>query len=288
MKLILPIIVTLFLSTRIQAQEPLQQANATLLDQFPEQHPTAVFGDKINVRAAPAKDAPVVTQLFAGEAVTVLVSDTARLTQNGRTACWAKISFLKEGNRQEAYAWGGVLSPNVLKVDQTTFTYGMTKVETSKKGEEDYAPSKREVEIRAVRNNRIISSVKVDLIFESGYYTEAYLYGNLGLKTWSNVLKFTFFYEACGYPSYDLWCLWDGNKLILLPSLLTVSDAGVFAHVENYLFPESENGIPDTLLIEQKEVQGMIEDGTYDYTQKIRPIKWNGKTFEKPDMAEKN
>jgi hypothetical protein len=264
------------------AQEPLKESAYVKINSFSENenHQTLVFGDKINVRTAPNKDAQILTQLLAGEAVTVLSSDTAQLTQNGWTTNWVKIAFDKNGKRQEGYAWGGVLSFKGIQVGDVLFVYGVVK-----KSEDDTEGfAKYEIEIRAVRKNQIISSVKTEIGMESAYDTQAFLFGDLGLRPYKNVLSCQFTFGACDYPQYEVPCLWDGSKLALLPTLLSVFNAGVFTHSESYLFPKSEGGISDSLLFQVEETEGSEGEEGYSSTHQVVKMNWNGKAWEKPDL----
>lgn len=287
MKYLTTIASLLFLSNCLSAQEPISQTESSGLAVFSANQETLVFGDKINVRSGPKKDASVLTQLLVGEAVKILAQDTATLTLNGWTANWAKIEFNKNG-KQQGYVWGGVLSPTALRLGDVSFVYGVVRSEIENKKEE-YAPRKHDIEIRAVKANRIISTVKTELVMESGYSTQAFLYEDLGLPNFNKALNFNFFYEACGYPSYDVWCLWDGSSLTALPTLTSVADGGVFYDSEEYIFPENKEGVAETLLYKHEHYEVTDEENELDYdkTERVRKMKWNGKTYEKPTFGEK-
>ncbi|MBK6997499.1 MAG: hypothetical protein IPH31_22325 [Lewinellaceae bacterium] len=67
----------------------------------------------------------------------------------------------------------------------------------------------------------------------------------------------------------------------MLPALSSVSEAGLFSYSKNYLFPKSKDGMAEVLLFQVEQTEGMIEDGNYSYTQRLRQMIWNGKVWEK-------
>jgi len=287
MKNLLAITFIHLLASSLFAQEPLQKSAHTETDNFPSNHQTLVFGDKVNVRTAPDKDAQVLTQLLAGEAVIVLSMGTEPLTQNGWTRNWAKIAFNKNGKRQEGYVWGGLLSFSAVQAGDVSFVYSVMK----KSENDSYGAAKYEIEIRAIRNNQIISSVKTEIEMETGYYTEAYLYGNLGLEEYKNVLSFHFSYDGCGYPQYEIWLLWDSSKLEPLPVLNSSYNGDIFSESEEYIFPENETGHEGVLLYKHeyfKTVTDAEGESEYDRSERVRKMIWNGKAWEKPNLEDED
>ncbi|MBK8557222.1 MAG: SH3 domain-containing protein [Lewinellaceae bacterium] len=283
LKLLLP---CLLLAMTLNAQDELDEYFSATINAAQENYTTLVFGDKINVREAPNTTSKVVAQLKAGDEVKIIETDTTTATFNGWTASWCKIAFAQNGRQLEGYAWSGLLSPIPLYTPDVLFVYNVTrtKAEQVKRDGYEYENLVNEVEIRAVRNGNIISSVHTTMQFDGGYETQAFSYGAQGVPNCERLLKFTFFYPACGYTSYDFWCIWDGKQLLPLPLLSSFADAGAIHENESYIFPENENGLPDQILYQYELDEGMIMDGTYDYYKHIRPMLWNGKKFVKPEI----
>lgn len=265
-------------------EEP--EAPIVRLAELPERHQTRIFGDRVNVRVKPSKDAAVLDQLLIGDPVTVLATDTSHFTLNGWSATWSKISYNKAGQRKEGYVWNGMVSPLALEKDGVAFVYNITRSKSRKVREQDYAyeESEQEVEVRAVRDGKIISSVVASLRIDNAYETQSVLYNNLGMKGYRNVLRFYFNFPACGYSSFEWWCLWDGSKLTPLPMLTSFGDAGTVYESESYVFPEIEGGLPEKLLYRYELNQGMEMEGEYDSEMHLRPMIWNGKNFVKPKV----
>lgn len=265
-------------------QEPLAANEPTGLQTFSENFNTRVFGDKINVRRQPSKNAETSDQLVAGDAVTVLAADTVSMQLNGVTANWHKISYQKNGTRKEGYVWGGVLALGAFEVKDLTFVYGLVQPGEAKTEEGDNLQAFR-TEIRAVRAGKVIATAAFDFNVEPGYYTDSRLFGSLGLKPFSNVLNIDFSYDACGYASYHFWCLWDGKQLVALPELISIADAGAFAFSESYIFPEDPEGMggPDELLYRHDHYETIDEEGLEsDRRVRVRKMLKKGNSYTKP------
>jgi Bacterial SH3 domain len=288
MKHIFSLLKMLSVSAILFAQEEAAEFYGTQLAQLPENHKTAVFGDKINIRAQPDKNAPVLDQLLIGDPVTVLGADTSSMSQNGWAANWHKISYSKGGATKEGYAWGGVLSPLVLHAGDVSFVYNVVRSVPKKEKSEDgfeYESAVQDIEIRALQNGRVLAKHNVSLGMDPGYYTNAFAYDNLGLSSCKNVLKFEFNYPACGYNAYEAWFLWDGAKFNQLPVIKSFADAGVVAETETYIFPNVEGGVPDAVLYRYELLQNNSENiEEYDRSEKQRKMIWDGKQFLKPKM----
>jgi Bacterial SH3 domain len=287
MKHIFSLLKMLSISAILFAQEETAEFYGTPLAQLPENHRTTVFGDKINIRAQPDKNAAVLDQLGMGDPVTVLSADTSSMTQNGWSANWHKISYTKGGATKEGYAWGGVLSPVTLRAGDVSFVYNVVK-SASKKEKSDgfeYETSVQDIEIRALQNGRILAKHTVPLTMDPGYFTNAFAYDNLGLGQCKNILKLEFNYPACGYTAYEVWFLWDGAKFNQMPVLQSFADAGAVAETETYIFPNVEGGLPDAVLYRYELLQNNTENlEEYDRSEKQRKMIWDGKSFVKPKV----
>lgn len=265
-----------------------QESDAiTNLTYFPDGHQTLVFGDKINVRARPATDAPALDQLLIGEAVTVLATDTTQTTVNGWTAQWSRIAYTKNGQRKEGFVWNGLLSPVSIKKNGATLVYNVARAIVKKEKDPTgfvYETREAVLEIRAVREGKIVSTVSAPMQIESGYETYVTVNDTLNLPPYQTAFDFNVYYPACGYAAYNVWCLWDGKQLTALPLLTSVSDAGVFHESENYIFPSADNGAEGRILYEYQHGEGFEGDGEYDYVRRVRTMSWNGKSFQKPKI----
>lgn len=261
--------------------------NSVVLTALPDNHQTRVFGDKINVRARPEKDAAVLDQLLIGDPVTVLATDEAELTLNGWTAPWSKIAYTKAGQRKEGYVWNGVLSLVSTEKKGTFFVYNIVKTTTKKTKTadgEEYEATFFQVEIRAARGGKIVSSVSASLELNTDYSTEITVRDSLAVPPYQTALNFTFFFAPCGYHESDIWCLWDGEKLTLLPGLDSSGggDGGDFyeEETESYIFPTDENGRDGEILYES--VSRTSREGGYDVVRRVRVVNMESDPIKKP------
>jgi hypothetical protein len=287
MRQLIPPILLLLAPLFTNAQEDSSAALAFRLDLLPSHHTTLAFGDRINVRTAPTRDAQLVGQLFAGEAVTILAADSNRMTVNGWTAHWHKIAFIRDNRSLEGFVWGGLLSPVGMQSEDICFVYNVVKSQTIRKKDpasgKGYLEFKQEIEIRALRHSEVLSSVRTMLPMEPAYRTSARLFPNLGLKPFRNVLKLEFSYPGGG-AAYHLCCLWDGRQLLLLPVLTSFTGAGRVQEAESYLFPEDPGGQAGQVVYQYELSQDLDLSGENDYRRMRRLMVWNGKTYLKPRL----
>lgn len=258
----------------------------TMLDGFRPGDTTWVFGDKINVRTQPAKDAPVAAQLVGGEQVIVL--DTAQfMLMNGLGQRWLKVGFRKNGAAQEGYVWGGLLALGSVQLGDMRVVYGATsaKIEEGLEGLPAF-----QIEVRAFPANgqlRAFATYKLDM--PGSYISQIGRITSLGLAQFPvGGVKIWFSGEACGYPNYDLYVFWDGAKLVPLPSLQSVADGGMLYHGEEYIFPYLQPGYarqPDAIFLKESHSEVIHEDEIQsDEWAKVRRMLWDGKKFTKPSM----
>ena len=258
----------------------------TMLDGFHPGDTTWVFGDKINVRTSPAKDAPVAAQLVGGEQVIVL--DTAQfMLMNGLDQRWLKVGFRKNGAAQEGYVWGGLLALGSVQLGDMRMVYGAAsaKFEEGLEGLPAF-----QIEVRAFpANGQLRSSATYKLDMPGSYISQIGRVPSLGLAQFPvGGVKIWFSGEACGYPSYDLYVFWDGAKLVPLPSLQSVADGGMLYHGEEYIFPYLQpeySRQPDAIFLKESHFEVIHEDEIQsDEWAKVRRMLWDGKKFTKPSM----
>jgi hypothetical protein len=227
---------------------------------LPDSFSTMIFADKANVRQAPKKDAPSIEQLVAGAEVLVLSHDTTKVEINGWPSCFHKISWRNAGQTtsKEGWIWGGLLSPNPMKMGDLSFVYGITKSKKTDKSLE--SANAHTVEVRAVQGQKIIASRAFELNFGTEYYSNATIFDNRGIEKIKNVLSISLFYPACGYPNLEAMFLWDGKNIEMLPSLESIGDAGAFNFSEIYIFPNDENAQTDGQIIYKMERNAVLSE----------------------------
>ncbi|MDN3694473.1 hypothetical protein QWZ06_20455 [Chryseobacterium tructae] len=85
--------------------------------------------------------------------------------------------------------------------------------------------------------------------------------------------------EACGIATYDQYVLYKDKKLITLPQLMNVGDAGAYYHSEEYVFPNDKGGISNAFILKVED----METDDKDREKKKRSSKtylWNGSSYK--------
>jgi hypothetical protein len=256
---------------------------------------TYIFGDKVNIRSEAQAEAKVVAQLNGGDKVTIMEVSDKTYASGGNTQPWYKVRFNKN---QTGYVWGGLLSyVGEAESDGVRFTVGITAAKPKKADEEQ---SEYTLETRVFNTSGALLSKSAQTFSAgAGYYIAAdpVYKGALGLKGYTTLFKSHIGYDACGYPWYDWYVLWDGKKLVPLPVCNSVADADVFYHTEKYLFPQpaDENSQGHFagedqvyFVVEHSEKQYIGDDDTSGYNEdtyvRARPVKWAGGKFVQPKV----
>lgn len=247
-----------------------------------------VFGDKINVRNAPQASGSVVAQLSIGEEVQVL--DTAQFWQlNGIRERWLEVSFSSGGKSQKGFVWGGLLALGHAEIEGVLLLFGQTSA-GEKAVDEEF--SKHQFECRAAEAGSLLATLKVEETVLEEYYAQTSQLPNLGLSRFKGALKIYMGFDACGYPSFEIYVFWDGKNLVPLPTLSSVGDGGVFYHSESYIFPfqQPEYDQEKQLILLKTEHMEVVEgddldlEMEYDEWTKVRIVNWDGRQFLKPNV----
>ncbi len=256
---------------------------------------TYVFGDKVNIRSEAQADGKVVAQLNGGESVTILEVSEKTYTASGVTLPWYKVRFNKN---QTGYVWGGLLSyVGEATANGVRFAVGVASGKPKKEDEENTEYS---IETRAFSaSGALLSKTAQTFSAGMGYYIGADpVYSDaLGLKGYVSLIKSHIGYDACGYPGYDWYVLWDGKKLVQLPVCTSIADGGVFYHTERYVFPKGENEEDQGHFVGEDKVLFKVEHGETQYIGddesagwneesyvRVRPVKWDGGKFVQPKV----
>jgi hypothetical protein len=92
-------------------------------------------------------------------------------------------------------------------------------------------------------------------------------------------LKATVSGEACGIASYDQYVLFKDKKLITLPQLMNVGDAGAFYHSEEYVFPNDKGGIPNAFILKVEDME-VDEKDREKKKSSSKTYLWNGSSYK--------
>ena len=142
---------------------------------------TLVFGDNVNLRAAPKKAAAVVGRQHAGQKVKIVAQTNELLTLDGRTEYWFEVAPL--GQDVRGFMWGGLLA--WAWADTAGLCFALNVVSDKKEG-----PG---LEFRAIRDGQVLSSA-VFYEYFIGYDNQVYrpslvVSGNHGLAGFEHVIS---------------------------------------------------------------------------------------------------
>lgn len=241
----------------IQLLSAQEEVYADGIFNFEENRAQKIFTTGTRIRQSPGVNAPVLDSLQANQQVFILKKEETVLKLGERAANWYKISYDKNGRNSEGYIWGGNLCTGYRNKNGYDFLLGLTK--TIAKKDSHFPAETIQQNIAAVRimaGNTVIDEV----FFETGS-GESLSYGsftvesNHKLKNVEFTLKATVSGEACGIPGYNQYILFTGKKLIALPQLMSVGDADVYYHHEEFIFPNDKGGIPNAFVYKMEEME---------------------------------
>ncbi|SHL13408.1 hypothetical protein SAMN05444266_102157 [Chitinophaga jiangningensis] len=230
-------------------------------EDYPDMRSWAMYGDSIEryvyadtayIRVSPdTRQAPVDT-LFAGDNLVVLRTTKSAITVRGLRGPWLQVTYKKNGEQKNGYIWQGLVSLSPLRRGDTKFIAAVERrADSTYLNEEKRRDTIRRllVKVKAVQNGVIKSTATfITPDDESANFGYGKIMSGMGLTNVQNIVTMSFSGEACGIPTYTYYLAWTTDqKLVKLPGKMTVGDAGVFYHDENFIFPNEKNGRPDLI-----------------------------------------
>ena len=249
-----------------------------------------IFGDVVNLRSEPSISAESIARLKIGTKIEIISKTEVIYTQNKLSYNWFKIKADIDGKEVSGYIWGGLIAREAIVDDfdgdqsDEILLLGITSGS-------DY--STKTAELRLVKNGKIRSSVKLELI--DNYEFESYA----GMKKIKRDLSFSIRAEVLSdkinsfsfvridveapmygyFPNYFYLFATDGSSIFQIASddsecgessakkiEVKIRDPYVFIRTFKYLIYDGEGpGETDS----QTEVK---EDKTLKY-------KYNGRRF---------
>lgn len=200
---------------------------------------TKLFGHNVNVRNSPdTKTGTVVAQLPIGTEVTI-VEEAETFTINGYKAPWYKVSFTKDNEKKSGYIWGGFLSAFSFDLnDENKLLYGFY-------GDDNI--QKFMSQIKIIKNTEIVAKLNFEPVsdvyempFTYNFTVDAKLLSGTGFDNVKNIIQINYHYPACGVPFGDIVFFWTGEKLINGTIVHGVSEAGVFRHDYEFVYPDAK------------------------------------------------
>lgn len=232
-----------------------------------------LFGNEVNVRAAPSTKAEILTKISANTKLKIVAIDesdsTKFLTVNGITAPWVKVNY-DEKEMLEGFIWSPLIAQYRLEgAFYVDFLFGVTKKEDGQLFGK----------IRAVKEGFMLDEIEFKTIGDEAHHTYGRIHGNRGLakSNIGNIIEAHFGYEACGYMNGYQAIVWEGEaeKFYYLGKDTGVGDGGIFFKGTSFIFPDEGEGKPEKILI--KEEIGEFDDiGNGTINTKISVWDWSG------------
>ena len=244
-----------------------------------------LFGDKVNVREKPAKDALVIANLTIGTPVSIIENTETEYAMNGFGSDWYKVSFDYNNDQKTGYIWGGLISMASAEIPfgngpPDMLVYSITSWDVNKSFNST---------LRIVRNGKMINSLDFKPIstgfFEPGVFGHSVcvsVMGNRGFTGVKNIISVSYTYAACGYENGEILLFWNGSQLIYAAKASMVSEAGVFHYDYEISYPDDKEGKKDLLMITQTLTQYNEVKGDYVESQKevtLHSFRWDGSSI---------
>lgn len=249
---------------------------------FTENKNQKIFTDWTRVRKEPGVNTQILDSLQSNQQVMILKKEESFpvLQLGERRAHWYKISYQKGDVTAEGYIWGGNLSVGYRNKNGYDFLFGLSKTVNKKIKDLNEFDKQNIAGIKVMEGNTLIDEVYFDTGKSEELSTVSFtIESNHKLQDVEFTLKAMVSGEACGIAGYDQYVLYKDKKLIALPQLMNVGDAGAYYHSEEYVFPNDKGGIPNTFILKVED----MEVDEKDREKKKRSSKtylWNGSSYK--------
>lgn len=249
---------------------------------FEQNKTQKIFTNWTRVRKEPDANSPILDSLQSNQTIMVLnKEETIPVLQLGeRKANWYKISYQKGDTASEGYIWGGNLCVGYRNKNGYDFLFGLSKTISKKIKELNSFEKQNIAGIKVMEGNNLIDEVYFDTGKGEELSSAAFnIESNHKLQNVEFTLKAMVSGEACGIAGYDQYVLFKDKKLIALPQLMNVGDAGVYYHSEVYVFPNDKGGIPDTFIFKMEDVE-VDEKDKETKKSSSKTYLWNGSSYK--------
>lgn len=247
---------------------------------FEENKPQKIFTDWTRVRSEPGVNTQITDSLQTNQQVMILTKENAILKLGERSANWYKISYQKGENTREGYIWGGNLCVGYRNKNGYDFLFGLSKTIDRKNKEFNEIEKQNIAGIKVMEGNILIDEVYFDTGRGEELSSAAFsIESNHKLQNVEFTLKAIVSGEACGIASYDQYVLFKDKKLIVLPQLTNIGDAGAFYHSEEYIFPNDKGGVPNAFILKVEDME-VDEREREKKKHSSKTYLWNGNTYK--------
>lgn len=249
---------------------------------FTENKTQKIFTDRTRVRKEPGVNAQIIDSLQSNQQVMILQKEeTVPVLQLGeRKANWYKVSYQKGELLSEGYVWGGNLCVGYRNKNGYDFLFGLSKTIEKKTKPLNEVEKKNIAGIKVMEGNTLVDEVYFDTgKGEELSFASFNIESNHKLDNVELTLKAMVSGEACGIATYDQYALFRDKKLVALPQLMNVGDAGAYYHSEEYVFPNDKGGIPNAFILKVEDME-VDEKDREEKKRSSKTYLWNGSFYQ--------
>lgn len=247
---------------------------------FEENKTQKIFTDWTRVRLNPGVNTQIVDSLQTNQQVMILKKEETVLKLGERAANWYKISYQKGESTLEGYVWGGNLCIGYRNKNGYDFLFGLSKTIDRKNKEYNEIEKQNIAGIKVMEGNTLIDEVYFDTGRGEELNSAAFnIESGHKLQNVELTLKAMVSGEACGIAGYDQYVLFKDKKLMILPQLTNVGDAGAFYHSEEYVFPNDKGGISNAFILKVEDME-VDEKDREKKKSSSKTYLWNGSSYK--------
>jgi len=235
-----------------------------------------VFVDETKVRDLPNLSASVALDVLPQNKSVKIIEVTGSVTTLGeRSANWYRVSY----DGKTGFIWGGNLSIGYYKSGENEFIFG---VPHTQKLSDDFNTSynRLSASVKYFKNGVLVDEKKFDAGLSENLNGQSFVVEKaIRLKNVHFTIKASVSGEACAIPTYEQNFFVTNDGLINLPKTISVSDAGVYYHLEFIELPSKGNKLKEQFLYVLEEVE--TDEHEKSTGEKVSTTySWDGSQFQ--------
>ncbi len=223
-----------------------------------EEYDAKIAAANCYVRESPSINSQLLDSLQAGKSIHVLNTTEKYLQIKGINVPWVEFQYQNTvGKTSTGYLWKGFTAIGFQESKNHLYLTSIDRIQ-NERNSENYEVENFTISVKLLdKNKAVVGQKTIKKAISGSAFFEGKAIGSLGLKGLEDIFRISFSGEACGIPTLYYYFGWTGKDFIQLPEKYDVSDAGIFYHSEDFIFPKEKGG-KSNLIIKQ------IEEGIYD------------------------
>jgi len=201
-----------------------------------------LIADNVNVRDAASTNGKIIAMLPIATEVEIIDKTEEILTLRNLDLNWYKVSFVKDGETQMGYVWGGLIAEDSYydKENNVYFLFGISGFN------KDNGYEEIEFQLRVAIEHKEIDK---ELFYAFPDFASVFFEGsqNRGIQGVENVIMIHYDADHCAGASGAFCFFYNKKKLYLVKELTEGFDAPYY-HDEQLKFPDEECGLPNRVL----------------------------------------